>query len=68
MKHPQISTPTAHDVLLKKKSANTSAKSAGLDKSKAISSGNGREEMIRQIAYSFYESRCYEDGHSLLER
>jgi hypothetical protein len=27
--------------------------------------GGGREELIRQVAYSLYEARSCEDGHSV---
>jgi hypothetical protein len=43
----------------------TKVKAAATPKSKIAGNADGRLEMIRQRAYSFYEARSYEGGHEL---
>lgn len=69
MKHPQTSTHASTDVAVKKKSAGSGKNGNGKDRSAVDSQGRagdeGRDEIIRQTAYFFYEARGYVDGNDL---
>lgn len=69
MKHPQTSTHASTDVAVKKKPVRSGKKGSVEDQSavdlKAKADDNGRDEIIRQTAYSFYEARGYVGGYDL---
>lgn len=64
MKHQQPATGGTHQSPAKKpgRSAN---KRNGSGRSEAAASGDGREQIVRQTAYSYYEARGRVDGHEL---
>ena len=69
MKHPQSSTHASTDAAVKKKPVRSGKKGHGEDQSavdsKAKAEYKGRDEIIRQTAYSYYEERGYVGGYDL---
>jgi hypothetical protein len=65
MKHLHTPPTPKHETIPKKKPARSASKGNGESTSQALVLGEGREEMIRQVAYSLYEARSCEDGHSV---
>lgn len=69
MKHSHTSTNASTDVAVKKKPARSGKKGNGEDRNavdlKAKTGDNGRDEIIRQTAYSLYEARGYIGGYDL---
>jgi hypothetical protein len=65
MKHQHMTTAPKHEAIPKKKPARAVSKGNGESTSQNLVFGGGREELIRQVAYSLYEARSYEDGHSV---
>ena len=71
MKHHQSANHTTTDVAAKKKPAGSRAKGNGEGEGKGQGETNagmsekGREDIIRQTAYSFYEARSYVGGYDL---
>lgn len=64
MKHQHTPPAPTQEAVYKKKPARTASKSNGESSAQSFTFGDGREEMIRQVAYSLYEARSCEDGHS----
>ena len=69
MKHPQASTHASTDAAVKKKPVRSGKKGHADDQSavdpKAKADDQGREAVIRQTAYSYYEERGYVGGYDL---
>jgi hypothetical protein len=65
MKHQHTAPTPKHEAVSKKKPARTASKGNGESSAQGFTFGDGREEMIRQVAYSLYEARSCEDGHSV---
>lgn len=65
MKHQHTATTPQHEALPRKKPARSTNKGNGASAMHSFTFGEGREEMIRQVAYSLYETRNFEDGHSV---
>jgi len=65
MKHHHTTPEPQQEGTPKKKAARSSPKGNGESASHALVFGEGREEMIRQAAYSLYEARNCEEGHSV---
>jgi hypothetical protein len=65
MKHQHTTPAPKHEAIPKKKPVRAAPKGNGESTSQSLMLGDGREELIRQVAYSLYEARSCEDGHSL---
>jgi hypothetical protein len=65
MKHQHTPPAPKHEAIPKKKPARSASKGNGESTSQSFTLGDGREEMIRQVAFSLYEARSCEDGHSI---
>ena len=64
-KHQHTTPAPKHEAIPKKKPARAASKGNGESTSQNLVFGGGREELIRQVAYSLYEARSCEDGHSV---
>ncbi|MBA3057457.1 MAG: DUF2934 domain-containing protein [Gammaproteobacteria bacterium] len=69
MKHPQTTHHAAADVAGKKKPTRSGKKGNGDDQNavdlSARAGDSGRDEIVRQTAYSLYEARGYVGGYDL---
>jgi len=68
MKHQQTAVRAAPSVAAKKsRPVHSAGKTKAVVKPRRVAAGNGdgRLQMIRQTAYSFYEARGNEGGHEL---
>lgn len=65
MKHQQTAGSATHEPGAKKTPAKSGAKTRGAGQPKAVADNTGRDEMIRQTAYSFYLARGCVAGFEL---
>lgn len=65
MKHAQTATPVSREVKPRKKPVTAVVKKPANAARRSNPFGAGRDEMIRQTAYSFYEARSCAGGHEL---
>jgi len=64
MKHHQSTTNGSHQSSAKK-AVRSATKGEAAARAQGPASGAGRDEIIRQTAYAFYEARGHLDGHAL---
>lgn len=65
MKNQQATTQAERKATAKSKSAPTEKKDENPVATNDAPSGDARDELIRQTAYSFYEARSYVSGYEL---